>query len=140
MPEGHKGEKVAAETMALWYYWRWRTESYFKLLKSAGQQVEQWQQEDADAIAKRLLVASMACVIVWQLMRSTAPEAAEVRELLVRLSGRQMKRTRPYTAPALLAGLWVLLSMLHILDHYHVDELRRLAGIIPPPARAGPRC
>jgi hypothetical protein len=131
-------ENVAAETVALWYYWRWRTESYFKLLKSAGQQVEQWQQEDADAIAKRLLVASMACVIVWQLMRSSAPEADEVRELLVRLSGRQMKRTRPYTAPALLAGLWVLLSMLYVLDHYHVDELRRLAAIVFPPARAGP--
>lgn len=133
-------ESVAAETVALWYYWRWRTESYFKLLKSAGQHVEQWQQEDADAIAKRLLVASMACVVVWQVMRSTAPEADEVRELLVRLSGRQMKRTRPYTAPALLAGLWVLLSMLHILEEYSVDELRRLAGIVFPPARAGPQC
>ena len=131
-------ENVAAETVALWYYWRWRTEGYFKLLKSAGQHVEQWQQEDVDAIAKRLLVASMACVIVWRLMRSTAPAADETRELLVRLSGRQMKRTRPYTAPALLAGVWVLLSMLHVLDHYHVDELRRLAGIILPPARAGP--
>ena len=133
-------KKVPAATVVLWYYWRWLTESYFKLLKSAGQHVEQWQQDDANAIAKRLLVASMACVIVWQLMRSTAPEADEVRELLVRLSGRQMKRNRPYTAPALLAGMWVLLSMLHVLEHYDVDELRRLAGIAFPPARAGPQC
>ena len=56
--------------MALWYYWRWRIESYFKLLKSAGQQVEAWQQGTAEAIAKRLVVASMACVVVWRLARA----------------------------------------------------------------------
>ena len=39
--------RVPASTLALWYYWRWQVESYFKLLKSAGQQVEHWQQEDA---------------------------------------------------------------------------------------------
>jgi hypothetical protein len=131
-------KSVVAATVALWYYWRWRTESYYKLLKSAGQHVEQWQQKNADAVAKRLLVASMACVVVWQLMRSIAPEADEARELLVRLSGRQMKRAKPYTAPALLAGLWVLLGMLHVLDEYGIDEVRRLAGVIFPPARAGP--
>src|SRR4051794_23747056 len=33
---------VPAERVALWYYWRWRVESYFKLLKGAGLQVEHW--------------------------------------------------------------------------------------------------
>ena len=49
---------VDAATVALWYYWRWRIESYHKLLKGAGQQVESWQQESA-----RLLVwkSSAAC-------------------------------------------------------------------------------
>ncbi|MGH7192078.1 MAG: hypothetical protein ACREJM_00925, partial [Candidatus Saccharimonadales bacterium] len=37
--------EVQAEEIALWYYWRWRIESFFKLLKSAGQQLEHWQQE-----------------------------------------------------------------------------------------------
>lgn len=55
---------VDAATVALWYYWRWRIESFFKLLKSAGQHVEQWQQETAEAIAKRLLVAAQAWVLV----------------------------------------------------------------------------
>jgi hypothetical protein len=49
---------VPAETVALWYYWRWRIESYFKLLKQAGQQVESWQQETAESVARRLLVAT----------------------------------------------------------------------------------
>ena len=41
---------VSAERMALWYYWRWEIESFFKLLKSGGQQLEHWQQESGAAI------------------------------------------------------------------------------------------
>ena len=52
-----------ASTLALWY-WRWQIECFFKLLKSAGHELESWQQESALAIAKSLLVASMACVTV----------------------------------------------------------------------------
>ena len=122
---------VHTEHLARCYYWRWRIESYFKLLKSHGQQLEQWQQETGPAIARRLLVASMACVVVWQLQADDTPQATELRAILIRLSGRQMKRNRPHTAPALLAGLWVLLSMLALLEHYDLDDLRRLAAQIP---------
>lgn len=34
-----------AATLALWYYWRWKIESFFKLMKSAGHHLESWQQE-----------------------------------------------------------------------------------------------
>ncbi len=121
---------VDAATVALWYYWRWRIESYFKLLKSAGQQLEQWQQRTALALARRLLVAGMACVLIWQLARSPEPEAATLRSLLVRLSGRQMKWGVPFTEPALLAGLWVLLAMLEVAQRYDLAELQRLARFV----------
>ena len=127
--------RVSAETAALWYYWRWRIESYFKLLKGAGLQLEHWQQESGGAIAKRLLVAAMACVLVWQLERHPAEGAAELRRLLVRLSGRQMKRGKECTAPALLAGLWVYLAMLQLLEEHSVEELKalkRYLGFIDP--------
>lgn len=120
-------EEVTADDVALWYYWRWRIESFFKLLKSAGQHVEQWQQETAPAIARRLLVASMACVLIWQLARSRAPQAARLRSLLIRLSGRQMKKGREFTEPALLAGMWVLLAMLEVLQQHQLAELQNLA-------------
>ena len=119
-------EAVSAGRLALWYYWRWRIESYHKLLKSAGQQVEYWQQESAAAIAKRLLVASMACVSVWLLARQQTPLAQECQRVLVRLSGRQMKRSRPVTEPALLAGLERLLAVLDLLEHYTIGDLRRI--------------
>lgn len=124
--------QVDAATIALWYYWRWSIESFFKLLKSAGQQVECWQQETAAAIARRLLVASMACVVVWHLARSKHPQAEPARALLIRLSGRQMKRTKPYTMPALLAGLWILLVMLETLEHYSVPDLKEIAHAALP--------
>ncbi len=118
--------EVTAAEIALWYYWRWRIESFFKLLKGAGQHVEEWQQETAAAVARRLLVASMACVLIWQLARSPAPEASRLRSLLIRLSGRQMKRGQEFTEPALLAGMWVLLAMLEILQQHEVAELQHL--------------
>jgi hypothetical protein len=121
---------VDAATVALWYYWRWKIESYFKLLKGAGQQVEQWQQETGERILKRLLVASMACVLVWQLARSVAPEASAARELLVRLSGRQMEYGKEFTREALLAGLWTLLTILDSLEEYLPEQLRHLADFI----------
>jgi hypothetical protein len=58
---------VDAREMALWYYWRWQIECFFKLLKKAGHDLESWQQETGLAIAKRLLVVSMACVVVWEM-------------------------------------------------------------------------
>jgi hypothetical protein len=122
--------EVATTAVALWYYWRWRIESWFKLLKSAGQQVEHWQQQGGEALAKRLVVAAMACALVWRLERVETAAGATVRGLLIRLSGRQMKRGREYTAPALLAGLWSLLAMLEVLDEHSVAELRRFKNLL----------
>jgi hypothetical protein len=134
-------DEVDTATLALWYYWRWSVESYFKLLKSAGMQIETWQQETAAAVARRLLVASMACVTVWRLARSAHPRATDVRKMLVRLSGRQMKHGCEFTLPALLAGMWVLLAMVETLETYTIEEIKNLALVAfgqipqPPPAQ-----
>lgn len=122
---------ATAAMLARCYYWRWRIESFFKLLKTHGLHLESWQQESGPAILRRLLVAAMACVVVWQLQADDSSEATELKEVLVRLSGRQTKRARPHTAPALLAGLGILLSMLALLDQYSLDELQQLIKHIP---------
>ena len=124
--------EVPTATIALWYYWRWNIEELFKLLKSAGQQLETWQQETVGAIARRLWVACMACATVWQIARSQHPRAAAARTALIRLSGRQMKRGVPHTMPALLAGLCTLLAMLDILEHHTLDELKEFARLAQP--------
>lgn len=127
-----------AATVALWYYWRWRIESYFKLVKSAGFQLEQWQQETAAAVARRLLVASMACALVWRLARDQSAEAVETRQALIRLSGRQMRRGKPFTEPALLAGLWILLQTLFVREQYDHEQLSRYAALAITNPRDGP--
>jgi hypothetical protein len=69
-------------------------------------------------------------VIVWHLARDASPQAHEMRQVLVRLSGRQIKRCtkRPtFTEPALLAGLGVLMPMRCVLEEYTVGELIQLA-------------
>ena len=112
--------------LARCYYWRWRIETFFKLLKSHGFQVEDWLQETGSAIAKRLLVTSMATTTVWQLLADDSAPAQELQTVLVRLSGRPMKRKVPFTAPALLAGLWTLLAMLDTLESYDLPTLKTL--------------
>ncbi|OUD12464.1 hypothetical protein TPSD3_15265 [Thioflexithrix psekupsensis] len=121
---------VDAKTTALWYYWRWRIESFFKLLKQAGHQLESWQQESGLALTKRLLIASMACVVVWQVAHSELPAAKEIQTFLIKLSGRQMKRSKPVTWSALLAGFWSLLSMLEVIENYSVDELHQFRNLL----------
>ncbi len=120
---------IDAAKLALWYYWRWSVEKFFSLLKSAGVHVEEWRQESASAIARRLLVASMACVVVWNLARQDNPQADAMRKLLVRLSGRQMKRHVQWTFPSLLAGLWTLLAATNLLHEYTPDQIRAMANL-----------
>ena len=121
---------VTAQTLATWYYWRWQIECFFKLLKQQGLQLEDWQQETALAIAKRLLIASQACVLVWQIQYDNTPQANEIKHFLVRLSGRQMKKNRPITPSALLEGLWLFLTLMDTLDHYPLDQLRQFKQFV----------
>ena len=122
--------EVAAATIALWYYWRWRIETFWKLLKGAGQQVEHWQQENGRYILKRLLVASMACVLAWRLAQSQAPAAAEARRLVMRLSGRQVAYGKEYTQEGLLAGIWVLLAIRSVLEELPTSRLKEMADFV----------
>jgi hypothetical protein len=76
--------------------------------------------------------------VVWQLARSEHPQADEARRFLVQLSGRQMARGKRFTEPALLAGLWMFLTMIHTLDSYDLETLSRIANVVLPNPRAGP--
>ena len=88
---------VDAGTLAQWYYWRWRVESYFKLLSL---DLEQWGQETAAAVARRLLVASMACVVVWHIARSQHPKAEAARQSIA-LTNSKSLQTSPSPTPVM---------------------------------------
>lgn len=133
---------VSASTIALWYYWRWKIESYHKLLKSAGQQVEPWQQETAATLVRRLLVTAMSAVLVWNIARDNSPQSQQLRTTLVKLSGRQIKRTKNspgFTEPALLAGLCVMVPMMTLLEQMSIEELKGAAHELMPLIRSAIR-
>jgi len=114
---------VKSKTIGTWYYHRWKIESYFKLLKTAGFNLENWQQEKPEALFKRLLVVSYACLFVWKIQNSKDKNAPAVRKFLVQLSGRLIEKGKEYTAPALLTGLWVFMKMMNVLKIYDVEKL-----------------
>jgi hypothetical protein len=127
-----------AATVGTWYYFRWQIESYHKLLKSAGMNAEKWEQESGEAFAKRLVVASMACLTVWHLRQDDCEDATRLRKVLVRLSGRQMKWGVTDTAPALLAGLEKLLAVADLLVREDLGEILALARrVLPTLFRSG---
>ena len=95
-------------TIARWYYFRWRIETYHKLLKGAGWQLESWLQRDGQRLLVKLMLALAACASIWALERRGDAEAEAFKKLLMQLSGRQTKRNRAVTTSGLLAGLWVL--------------------------------
>ncbi|MGQ8976161.1 transposase [Acinetobacter schindleri] len=121
--------EIDAVELTTWYYWRWTIECYFKLLKQAGHDIEAWLQTTPEAILRRLLISSMACVLTWRIQRSEDEHNQKIRIFLACLSGRQQKRGKIESAPAILAGLSILLSTLQLLSEYSIDELNEIATI-----------
>jgi hypothetical protein len=122
-------EEADAAEVGLWYYWRWNIESFFKLLKSAGHEIEYWQQTDGKAIARRLLIAAMACVVVNRLQQSDSERSRQFRKYLIQLSGRRMKYGVDETGPALLAGYFAFLAMTQFLEQNEltISQIKTLA-------------
>ena len=111
-------ENVTADTLANWYYYRWKIESYFKLLKSSGFNLEEWQQRDPLAIFKRLLVVSNSSMFVWKIANDKSNNAKRIRDILIQLSGRQIQKDIEWTYPALLSGLESYLITIDLLTKF----------------------
>jgi len=117
---------VTATTIATWYYYRWKIESYFKLLKSSGFNLEEWQQKKPEALFKRLLIVSHSCMLVWKVANDNSTNAKKIRAILIELSGKQMQRGVKFTYPALLTGLEHYLSTIDLLTRFSKEELFKI--------------
>jgi hypothetical protein len=110
-------------TIARWYYFRWRIETFYKLLKGAGWQLEGWLQCHGQRLLIKLMLALGACASIWALERRSDAAAEAFKKLLMQLSGRQTKRNREVTTSGLLAGLWVLQCAVGPLARHGPEEL-----------------
>ena len=113
-------------TIARWYYFRWRIETYHKLLKGAGWQLENWLQCTGEGLLIKLMLALTACASIWALERRCDAEAESFKALLMQLSGRQTKRDRAITTSGLLAGLWVLQCAVGPLARHGPEQLNAM--------------
>lgn len=111
--------------IAMFYCYRWRIESFFKLLKSAGFDMEQWLQQTGIVFFKRVLLSVHACLHVWRLMHDESKEAKDFCAFLVRISGHQTKKSNPITATAVLHGFMVLLAADELLQQMSPQEIRQ---------------
>jgi hypothetical protein len=120
--------EIDAVELTTWYYWRWTIECYFKLLKQAGHNVESWLQTTPAAILRRLLISSMACVLTWRIQRS---KMNKIRKFVYfwPVFQADSRRGKLESAPAILAGLSILLNTLQLLSEYSIDELNEIATI-----------
>jgi len=123
-------EDITAGTIATWYYYRWKIESYFKLLKSSGFNLEKWQQKEPEALFKRLLVVSQSCMLVWKIANDNSANAKKLREILIELSGKQIQRGVDFTYPALLKGLENYLITIDMLERFSVDDILKMKNEI----------
>ena len=117
---------IKASTIATWYYYRWQIESYFKLLKSSGFNLEQWQQSNPEALFKRLLVVSQSCMLVWRIANNNSANAKKVRDFLIQLSGKQIQHKVEFTYPALLKGLENYLTTIDMLSQFSIDDIFKM--------------
>ena len=70
----------------------------------------------------------LACALVWSLQKSDDEQSEAFKQVLVRLSGKRLKRGRSPTPGILLSGLFVLLRMLDFLTEIDFD-LTKIAKI-----------
>lgn len=115
-----------AATIARWYYFRWRIESFYKLLKSSGWQLESWLQTNGERLLIKLMLAIGACVSIWALERRRDAESEAFKRLLMEVSGRQTKRDRSITTSGLLAGLWVIQCAVGPLARHGPNQLNAM--------------
>ncbi|MDQ7062538.1 MAG: transposase [Sulfurimonas sp.] len=119
-------EEIDAKTLAQWYYYRWKIESYFKLLKSSGFNLEEWQQKEPLALFKRLLIISNACILIWKIANDNSDNTKAIRDFLISLSGKQIQRGVDFTYPALLSGLESYLATLDLLRQFSVEDIFKM--------------
>src|SRR5579871_3845873 len=117
-------QAVPAPRIGPWYDGRWKVETFFKRLQSAGQP------GDGRVLLKRLGVSGRACVRAGRLAPSRAsPGAAAGGRVGVR-SGRPLSSGRPGRREGLLAGTWVPRALAAVLGRVPSSRLREGAELV----------
>lgn len=110
------------------YVFRWRVERLFFFVK-VGFRLETWNQHDGGAIARRLALASLAAMVLYQLQHAAhaATTAADARATLAevaRWGGHAAPAGTPPGPLVLLRGLMWLIAAYSLLEQLGADGVR----------------
>jgi hypothetical protein len=124
-------DTVSDAKIAPWHDFRWRIESFFKRLKQAGRPLERWERESGGAFLQAIAEKQPTpAFLPGCLARERGEAARQTQDFLARLSGRQMKPSRPATLFTRLEGVFMLFAMLDPLEHYSTRQLRTFASSV----------
>jgi hypothetical protein len=125
------------------YLWRWRVERLFFFTK-VGMKIEQWQQQTGERIARRLAVASLAAMVLYQLEGATEPEFVALRKWIATRGGWLGRKQDAIGPLVLMRGMATLIGALALLEQMGTQgvqqmgrQLSRLLGL-PLPGIAWP--
>jgi hypothetical protein len=106
------------------YVWRWRVERYFYLTK-IGLRLEQWRQETAERIARRLALSSLAAMVVYQLQGFA--DVVEEIKIIATMGGWLGRKADPIGPIVLMRGVMALVSAMSVVERYGAAGLREIA-------------
>jgi hypothetical protein len=116
-------EDMSAEQVVDAYLMRWRIERFFYLTK-VGLRLEQWRQQTGEAIARRLVLAMLAAMVIYQLLIAKDDPSVKAIATL----GGWLGRKRDHLGPVvMMRGVLVLITALSAIATHGVDGLLRIA-------------
>lgn len=113
------------------YLGRWKIERLFWLTK-LGFRLEQWHQESALRIARRLLLVQLAALMIYQLMQPGEADAHEWTQRLARLGGWSGRQRSPIGPTVLMRGALIFLAAVQLCQQLGSSELLSMARSLEP--------
>jgi hypothetical protein len=113
------------------YLFRWKIERLFWLTK-LGFRLEQWHQENALRIARRLLLVQLAALMLYQLMQTQEAELHEGVKRLARLGGWSGRERTPIGPTVLMRGALIFLAAVQLCQQLGPPQLLSMARSLEP--------
>ncbi|HAN92018.1 MAG TPA: hypothetical protein DCQ33_08065 [Nitrospira sp.] len=113
------------------YLLRWPVERLFWLEK-IGFRLECWHQENAERVARRLLLVQLAAVAVYQLSQATAPKTVELVRYLAKLGGWTGRTSKPIGPTMLMRGALLFLAAMQMIQLHSKKDLLAMARSLEP--------
>jgi hypothetical protein len=121
----------SAEDVVAAYLLRWRVERIFWLSK-LGFRLEEWHQESAERIGRRLLLVQLAAMAVYQLSQQTDPAAVATMHRIALLGGWPGRKNTPIGPTVLMRGLMIFLAAVQLCQQLGKRELLNMAKSLEP--------